>query len=583
MRPELSRSLLPIPLVVLAALLCAPTTLAAQQPPTGGVQEEELEPPPPVDERSPQEVEAEQAYADGNLRLAASLYKQLALEQSVPTERARLLLLSSWLAFQLGDQTNARNDLENALFADPATPFEADLYSPDYVTIYQDALRSASERRQREGEDRLKRGAAAVAASRWGEARPLLEEGLRFVPNDPTGVLNLALVEARIGSEDAALAGFERVLALERGNPRGVSPALKGAALQNAAAIYLRREQLADAENALSESVKLDPENAQSWFLLGQTRARLGKSDQAIEALRKAQILDPENVDLQSQLADFHLSRGEWLEALSLLVPATQARPESPQLWIQHGRAQRGLGNIAGAAESFRKAINLDPGDRNGNAEPAALLLAQTMLDNREPAAAEAAATQATRWRPEKAAGWRMLALARQANGDLPGARESIERAAEIEPQNLEVLLTLGSVRLSTRDLSAAAEAYRQALAVDASSTEAATQLAQLEARLAAQTPGAKGAPTDPRALIGARMVPFDTPTLGIRGLRVDNVGTGSRAAKAGLKVGDLVLRVDGKPIDSVEKLMSALASKSSVKLDVLRRGSSLEVVLPLN
>ena len=50
MRPELSRSLLPIPLVVLAALLCAPTTLAAQQPPTGGVQEEELEPPPPVDE-----------------------------------------------------------------------------------------------------------------------------------------------------------------------------------------------------------------------------------------------------------------------------------------------------------------------------------------------------------------------------------------------------------------------------------------------------------------------------------------------------------------------------------------------------
>lgn len=582
MRPEPLRPLLPILLAALATT-GALTPLAAQQPPAGGVQEEELEPPPPVDERSAAEVEAEQAYADGNLRLAASLYKQLALEQSAPTERARLLVLSSWLAYQLGDTTSARGDLENALFADPKTPFQTDLYSPEYVAIYQDALRAATERRAREGEEKLARGAAAVAASRWGEARPLLEEGLRLMPNDPAGVLNLALVESRIGSEDAALAGFERVLALERGNPAALSPELKGAALKNAAAIYLRRDQLADAESALAEAVKVDANSAESWFLLGRTRDRLGKADQAIEALRRAQQLDPGNVDLQSQLADFHLARKEWLEALSLLVPATQARPESPQLWIQHGRAQRGLGNVAAATESFRKAINLDPGDRNGNAEPAALLLAETMLDNREAAAAEAAATQATRWRPEKPDGWRLLALARQANGDLAGAREAIERAAEIAPERVDVLLTLGSVRLSTRDLSAAAEAYRQALAADSSSAEAATQLAQIESRLSAQTPGAKGAPTDPRALIGARMVPFDTPTLGIRGLRVDNVGTGSRAAKAGLKVGDLVLRIDGKPVDSIEKLMAAIAAKTQVRLEVLRKGAPLDVTLALN
>ncbi len=582
MRSEPSPTLLPFLLLALFAT-GAPSALPALQAPAGVVQEEELDPPPPVDERSPAEIEAEQAYADGNLRLAASLYKQLALEHGEPAERARLLVLSSWLAYQLGDASTAGSDLEAALFAEPATPFQTDLYSPDYVAIYQNALRSATERRAREGADRLARGAAAVATSRWGEARPLLEEGLRLAPSDPAGLLNLALVESRIGSEDAALAGFERVLALERGNPTGVSPVLKAAALENSAAIYLRRGQFADAEGALAEAVKLDPESAQSWFLLGQTRDRLGQTAQAIEALRRAQRLDPGNVELQSQLADFHLARKEWLEALSLLVSATQARPESPSLWIQNGRAQRGLGNIAAAAESFRKAINLDPGDRNGNAQPAALLLAQTMLDNREPAAAEAAATQATRWRPEKADGWRLLGLARQAGGDLAGAREAIERAGEIAPEQVDVLISLGAIRLAARDLSAAAEAYRQALAIDPAATEAASQLAQIESRLSAQTGGGKGAASDPRALLGARMVPFDTPTLGIRGLRVDNVGTGSRAAKAGLKVGDLLLRVDGKPVDSIDTLMTALVSKSQVQLEVLRKGTSLQIQLMLN
>ena len=569
-----------LPFTIALALAAAP--LGAQAP--GGVTEEELgseTTPAPAGDDAALEREAEQAYADGNLPHAVTLYRQLAERQAEPRQKARLLVTASWLGFQLGDAEAARRDLERALFEDPETYFRVELYTPDFVALHQDALRDASARRRREAIDLLNGAVAEIAAQRYPQARDLLRQGLRLMPDDPDGVYNLAVVDLRTGDAQAALAGFERVLALERGNPAGVSHELKSQALNNAAVIYFGLGQYADAETALAEAVRLDPDDAKSWFNLGLTRDKLGRADEAFAALRRARELDPRDVDVTRQLALAHIGRQEWVEAVALLLEATRDQPAAPDLWMNLGRAQRGMGNLDGALESFGRAMELDGANRGGTAEPAALLAAETRLGRQDAAGAAAAAERATQWRPDRADGWMLLGLARLAQGDSGAARQALERAAAVAPGRADIAHNLGTAYLADKDLPRAEAAFRRVLELDPGSAEARDILARIEAQRA--PPSATPAPAQraaPRS-VGARLSAVDYKPLGIRGLLVEEVAADGVGARGGLAVGDLVLRADDRPVESVEALERAVRGGGrSVKLDVLRQGRPLEIRL---
>ena len=64
-------------------------------------------------------------------------------------------------------------------------------------------------------------------------------------------------------------------------------------------------------------------------------------------------------------------------------------------------------------------------------------------------------------------------------------------------------------------------------------------------------------------------------------GAEVTSVGDGTPAAKAGLKVGDVIVAVNGKPVDSADSLIGHVREKTTgdtVTLTVLRDGKSIEV-----
>ena len=64
-------------------------------------------------------------------------------------------------------------------------------------------------------------------------------------------------------------------------------------------------------------------------------------------------------------------------------------------------------------------------------------------------------------------------------------------------------------------------------------------------------------------------------------GAEVTSVGDGTPAAKAGLKVGDVIVGVNGDPVDSADSLIGHVREKSKddeVTLTVLRDGKSLEI-----
>jgi len=521
------------------------------------------------------EAEAERLYADGELSRALLLYADLAARHPTAAERARLGITAAWLSFQLGDRDAATGQLGRVLFDDPSAPFRPELFNPDFAALFLDTQRDATERRARAAAERTRSAVDAIRAGRFAEARKALLAALELAPDDPEVLYNLALVDQREGDLDAALAGFEKILSLGRAQPGRVGRDLEALVLNNVAVLYFTRADYEVARDALERALRLDPDDARALYNLGLTRQRLGDAEGGYAALRQARGIDRRDTDIARALALAEMAHGRWVEAVALLLEATRDRAEDPELWFQLGRAQRGLGNADGALQSLAAAERLDPRNRAGVALPAALAAVEILRQRGDSAGAAAAAERAVALDQEGVDGWMLLGLARLDAGDAAGARAALERARALAPGRADVAHNLGTACLVQRDWTAAETAFRAALELDPADADARKVLDQIAAQraaaAAAQKP-ARGRPAPPA--LGATLVRVDYAPLGIEGLRVEAITAGGAAARAGLAVGDLVLRVDGKPAESAEALRKrAGARREGVVLELLREG----------
>ena len=272
-------------------------------------------------------------------------------------------------------------------------------------------------------------------------------------------------------------------------------------ARQLLAETQLQMEKAGEAEEALAPIVSGEDADPLSLQMAARASLVQGNLDAALEYLRRSVAENPNDADLQFQLATILLQTGRSDEAEALLkgmdVSASQEhayRRDALQVLqlIRAGQEKAALGAAQQVAEAFAdraaahnllgvvKLANRDAGARTSFEQAVRLdktdIIAQRYLGMIEESAGEFSVAESRYKRllvDQPNAAWVLFALGRvaEARGERDVAIGWLEKARQADSKALSVRLVLGQFHLAANDTAAASQVLSEALEIDDSNT----------------------------------------------------------------------------------------------------------------
>ena len=214
-------------------------------------------------------------------------------------------------------------------------------------------------------------------------------------------------------------------------------------ALSNLGAALAHEGRFAEAITEYNRALRIQPKNPQALVNLALAYYKTGRISEARERLESVRPMLPNNQQVAFLLADCDLRLGYYKKAIALLDP-----------WEKEMPNDLGLSYLLGTAlirdqQAERGGKVIDRILRNGDSAEARLLLATAKLNAHE----------------------------------IPGAREDLEKAIELNRRLPEAHSYLGLAMLSVGDFDAAAAAFRAELQLDPYNFTAIFQLGTLAKR----------------------------------------------------------------------------------------------------
>ncbi len=212
--------------------------------------------------------------------------------------------------------------------------------------------------------------------------------------------------------------------------------------------VHQHRGEPALALAAFREACRLDPGLDEAAFALAWALVDAGEYDEAMPwALRATATAGPGSRGarlllvgwIQQQRQQFDEAVAAYREALRTVAPGAS---EVPRLWLQLSQCLRRLGETDEAALTLERGLLARPSD------PELLLEAAWQARNRgDPGAAAVTAKNLVESNPELAAGWNLLGVLQQEQGDLKAADASFATAHERNPLDADSLLRRAGIQ----------------------------------------------------------------------------------------------------------------------------------------
>jgi putative PEP-CTERM system TPR-repeat lipoprotein len=429
----------------------------------------------------------------------AQIYLSKAVQLAPALPLARRLLIASYL--RTGQPAKALDEL-NAAAGKRDLP--AALYSVAGEVYLQNGDAKKAEEYfakalKLDPDDTRKRTALAVTHLAAGKNEAALGELQGIAAADSGVTADLALISAYLRAKDygKALAAIDRLEAKQPDNPLAAN--LRGRVLLAqkdragarksleralsidpgyfAAAASLAQLDLADkkpndAKKRFEVLLTKNPKNAQALLALAQLAASQKEPKEEIAGLLgKAIDANPTDATPRLLLIDLYLRDSDNKQALAVAQGAVAALPNSPELLATLGRLQLALGETNQAVATFSKLAAQQPLSPRSH-----ILLAGAQVANKDQPAARQSLDKALEIKPDELDAQRaliVLDLEARSFADANGIARTVQ---EQRPKAPIGYLLEGDIANARKDWDAAARAYRAAQQ-HGSSPEIATKL----------------------------------------------------------------------------------------------------------
>jgi tetratricopeptide (TPR) repeat protein len=140
---------------------------------------------------------------------------------------------------------------------------------------------------------------AAVKKKKYQDALSLYQKILVYFPQDGGFWANLATTHQLNGNPEAAMQAAEKAAKLDT-QYQGLEKKIVGVAGHEAGKKYLAQKQFEKAAELFNKSVKADPTYAPAFYGLALSYANQGLYPQALESVRKALELNPNEAEYKT-------------------------------------------------------------------------------------------------------------------------------------------------------------------------------------------------------------------------------------------------------------------------------------------
>ncbi|MFH1349769.1 MAG: tetratricopeptide repeat protein [Pseudomonadota bacterium] len=376
-------------------------------------------------------IEKEPDNADLRLQLASTLEKSKKLQEAINEYESLLELLKKEDSLPvyktLGYLYVETNQIEKAiakylqavemdkndanLFYNLSTLYER-IGKKDQANLY---LEKAVGLKSEDMEGRLKLAEGLIKGSNIIEAERHLKEVLRKNPDSIEALLLMIKVAEKKGDKDALKGIYKKILShdpknetiihnlgvleYETGLPSESLPYFEKLVKlhPNDIKIHeflfnlykkLKKDDLASKEAEIL--IKLNPKEMGYYHYLFEYLDKRGHYDQMIDIIKKGLISNPKNMDLGEYLVLVYLKTGKENLALEQMMEILKVKPKDLTTLLQLARLQDRQGKLEEAARSYKKILDISPGNEEAKEAYLRVLLGYAKLKEKEGKAKEA-------------------------------------------------------------------------------------------------------------------------------------------------------------------------------------------------